>query len=67
MPEHVGRVEGFEGPIVGLVEGDLDRHDFAQTQLAGSLALVLPTGEEVPLPGGFKGSAEIIDITEQFQ
>ena len=63
----ISGVEGFEGAILRVMEGDQNRHDLAQTELAGTLAAVLPMGDELLPPARQKGNTEIIDITEYFQ
>ena len=67
MPKDVGRVEGFEGAVVRMVEDDQDRLHLAQTQAAGALALETPPRYEMLAPDGLKLLTEIIDITEHFQ
>lgn len=48
------------------MEGDQNRHDLAQAELAGTLTAVLPIGDELLPPARQKGKTEIIDSTEHF-
>jgi hypothetical protein len=48
-----------------LVKGNQTRHDFAQTKLSVSIALLQSVSQELGLPHWFKSLAKIIDRTEQ--
>ena len=49
--EHVGVVQGFEGSIAGLMKGNQNGHDFAETELARALAAVLTADDKLAVPG----------------
>jgi hypothetical protein len=55
----------LEGAIVLLVESNQNRHNFAQAQAALTIALLESMTKQLPLPNGFKLSAEVIDTAEQ--
>ncbi len=67
MLGHRGGVEGFEIPVVRLIEENLNRHDLTVPETPGALALSPLTGEQMGLPLRTKGLAEGIDIAKQFE
>ena len=67
MPLHLVGVIGLERAIVGTMEPDQNRHDFAQTQLRGPLALDRPAGQLQLQPFRHELATEIIDMTKQFE
>ena len=45
VSEDLSGGEGFAGAILRVMEGDQNRHDLAQAELAGTLAALLPMGD----------------------
>lgn len=61
----VQQVKGFEIAILGLMEVDQNRHDFAEDQPAGAPPLARAASQELAMPGGQEHPAKIIDVAEQ--
>ena len=59
------KVVVLERAVVALVKTYQDRHDFAQTERALTLASFHTTAEQLAMPARLKALAEVIDGAEQ--
>jgi hypothetical protein len=59
------RIEGFEIPIVGLMELDQDGHNFTCRELAAPLAFDLPCRKQGLMPARSECVPKIVDSTKQ--
>jgi len=60
-------VERFEGAIVRLMKQDQDGHNLRECQFSGTIASLGGAGKTLLVPPGFKGSAKVIDMAEEFE
>lgn len=58
-------VLGFEVTVVRLMEGNQNRHDFAECQAAISLTATQPMARQLLVPLGLKALAKVINVAKQ--